>query len=119
MAEFLALNESVYLALYALVDYQVNYEGMTMEELGVFLKQAIGMDNPEATKQIYQIVCEDPANYMKYYVGYLEITEMRENAENLLKDAFQPKDFHTFLLDFGPAPFAVIREHFADWLANQ
>lgn len=119
LAEFLALNESVYLALYALVDYQVNYEGMTMEELGVFLKQAIGMDNPEATKQIYQIVCEDPANYMKYYVGYLEITEMRENAENLLKDAFQPKDFHTFLLDFGPTPFAVIRKHFADWLANQ
>lgn len=119
LAEFLALNESIYLAFYALVDYQVNYEGMDMEELAVFLRETMGIDSSEATQQIYQIVCEDPANYMKYYVGYLEITEMRENAQKLLKDAFRPKAFHTFLLDFGPAPFAVIREHFADWLAEQ
>lgn len=119
LAEFLALNESIYLAIYALVDYQVNYEGMTSDELTAFLKEAIGLDSPEGARQLYQIVCEDPANYMKYYVGYLEITEMRETAETLLAGSFSPKAFHTFLLDFGPAPFPVIREHFSDWLAAQ
>lgn len=119
LAEFLALNESVYLAIYALVDYQVNYEGMTAEELAAFMKEVIGLNSPEGARQLYQIVCEDPANYMKYYVGYLEITEMRDNAEKLLGSAFSPKAFHTFLLNFGPAPFPVIREHFSDWLAGQ
>ena len=119
LAELLAINESVYLALYALVDYQVNYEGMTVDQLTQFMKEALGISSPEGARQLYQLVCEDPANYMKYYVGYLEITEMRETAEMLLGDRFSPKAFHTFLLDFGPAPFPVIRDHFSDWLAEQ
>ena len=56
---------------------------------------------------------------MKYYVGYLEITEMRQAAERALGADFQLKEFHTFLLDFGPAPFALIREHFQQWLQSQ
>ena len=57
--------------------------------------------------------------YMKYYVGYLEISEMREEAEEVLGDAFNAKEFHTFLLDFGPAPFSLIRRHFHEWLLSQ
>ena len=101
------------------MDYQVNYEGMTVDQLTQFMKEALGISSPEGARQLYQLVCEDPANYMKYYVGYLEITEMRETAEMLLGDRFSPKAFHTFLLDFGPAPFPVIRDHFSDWLAEQ
>ena len=119
LAELLSINESVSLALYALVDYQVNYEGMTLEELKQFMEQVFGVGSPEDTLKLYQLVCEDPANYMKYYVGYLEIRKMRETAEKLLGNKFSAKEFHTFLLDFGPAPFAVIRDRFADWLAVQ
>ncbi len=119
LAELLAINESAYLALYALVDYQVNYEGMTVEELGEFLHELFRISNPEAADSLYQIVCEDPANYMKYYVGYLEISEMREKAEEVLGNDFDAKAFHTFLLDFGPAPFSLIWEHFDEWLLSQ
>lgn len=119
LAEVLSINESVYLALYALVDYQVNYEGMTLEELEPFMEKLFGINSPEASRSLYQIVCEDPANYMKYYVGYLEISEMREEAEETLGNAFNAKAFHTFLLNFGPAPFSLIREHFQDWLLSQ
>ena len=119
LAELLAINESAYLALYALVDYQVNYEGMTVEELGEFLNELFRISNPEAADSLYQIVCEDPANYIKYYVGYLEISEMREKAEEVLGNDFDAKAFHTFLLDFGPAPFSLIWEHFDEWLLSQ
>ncbi len=119
LAELLAINESAYLALYALVDYQVNYEGMTVEELGEFLNELFRISNPEAADSLYQIVCEDPANYMKYYVGYLEISEMREKAEEVLGNDFDAKAFHTFLLDFGPAPFSLIWKHFDEWLLSQ
>jgi len=62
---------------------------------------------------------ENPTNYMEYYVGYLEIMEMRNTAERVLKDGFNLKDFHTFLLDVGPAPFSVIQPAFRNWLAKQ
>jgi len=119
LATVLSSNISSTVALYALVDYQVNYEGMTQEELGDYLENDFGISDPEATKSIYQYVCENPAEYMKYYVGYLEIIEMREKAEKELGDSFHAKDFNTFLLDFGPAPFSIIRNHFNDWLDDQ
>ena len=68
LAEVLAVDESVYLALYALVDYQVNYEGMTLPELEQFLNRLFGISNPEAARSLYQIVCEDPAKIGRAHV---------------------------------------------------
>lgn len=119
VAEMLAANESIYLALSALIDYQVNYEGMTLEELHKLLSQVLGINSLETTQHFYQIVCEDPANYMKYYVGYLEIVEMKQEAMEKLGEEFTEKEFHTFLLDLGPAPFTLIRERFAKWVEEQ
>ena len=62
---------------------------------------------------------ENPANYLEYYVGYLEIASMRREAEDALEDAFLPVEFHRFLLDTGPAPFTVIRPRFKEWLEKQ
>lgn len=118
-AEVLAANESIYLALSALIDYQVNYEGMTLEELHKLLSQVFGINSMETTQHFYQMVCEDPANYMKYYVGYLEIVEMKQEAMEKLEEEFTEKEFHTFLLDLGPAPFALIRERFDKWVEEQ
>lgn len=115
-AKILSANEAVYLALSALVDYQVNYEGMNLEELQLLLKQVFGINSMETAQHFYQMVCEDPANYMKYYVGYLEITEMKQEAMETLGETFEAKEFHRFLLDLGPAPFSMIRERFQSWM---
>ena len=56
---------------------------------------------------------------MKYYVGYLEIMEMKSAAEKILKNKFDLKEFHTFLLDTGPAPFSVILPEFRNWLGKE
>lgn len=119
LGRILAANSSINLALSALVDYQVNYDGMTAEELNEYLTDSFGISDEETARNLYQYVCENPANYMKYYVGYLEIMEMRDEAEKKLGDAFRAKDFNTFLLEFGPAPFDVIRDHFDEWLSAQ
>lgn len=117
-AEILAANEAVYLALSALIDYQVNYEGMTLEEVHALLGQVFGIKSMETAQHFYQIVCEDPANYMKYYVGYLEIMEMKQEAMDKMGEGFSEKEFHRFLLDLGPAPFGLIRERLGTELAQ-
>lgn len=68
---------------------------------------------------IYNSLVENPTNYMEYYVGYLEIMEMRNAAEKILKDKFNLKEFHTFLLNIGPAPFSVILPEFRNWLGKE
>lgn len=116
LARVLSANGTTSLALYALMDYEVNYEGMTIEELGRFLQESFGITDETTVERFYQTVCEDPANYMKYYMGYLEIMDMKEDAQDTLKDSFDLKEFHTFLLNFGPAPFSIIRDHLKIWI---
>ena len=44
---------------------------------------------------------------------------MRETAEKELGERFDAKEFHTFLLDIGEAPFDVIQAYFTAWLKEQ
>jgi uncharacterized protein (DUF885 family) len=61
----------------------------------------------------------EPAGYMEYTLGYLEIEALEEKAEEALGKKFDIKDFHEFFLSTGPAPFAVIEDRLNDWLKEQ
>ena len=58
----------------------------------------------------------EPANYLQYIVGYLEIEELKETAKEDLGDKFQIRDFHRFILETGPAPFSVIEERLDEYV---
>ena len=62
---------------------------------------------------------DTPSNYLSYFVGYIEIRNMRELAEMQLGAKFDAKEFHRFFLDMGEAPFDVIQSYFASWLMEQ
>lgn len=105
------LNKSYTFALYCLADIGINYEGWTFEDTQSFL----GLDE-ETCREVYEILVEEPALYLAYYGGYLEFVELREKAEDALGEQFDLKEFHTFLLDIGPAQFEIIEDRIDGWL---
>lgn len=105
------LNKSYSFALYCLADIGINYEGWTFEDTQDFL----GVDE-ETCREVYEILVEEPALYLAYYGGYLEFVELREKAEEALGEQFDLKEFHTFLLDVGPAQFEIIEDRLDAWL---
>lgn len=105
------LNKSYTFALYCLADIGINYEGWTFEDTQSFL----GLDE-ETCREVYEILVEEPALYLAYYGGYLEFVELREKAEDALGEQFDLKEFHTFLLDIGPAQFEIIEDRLDAWL---
>lgn len=119
MGRLLAHNSAVSLGLYALLDIYINYEGWSKEQVKDYLGKFYNIDGNDVADTIYYSLVENPTNYMEYYVGYMEITEMRHTAEKILKDQFDLKAFHTFLLDIGPAQFSIIQPYFRLWLADQ
>lgn len=106
------------LCLYAQIDIGVNYDCWSEDDLFEYLGN-YGITDRDATSQIFDIVVDDPANYLQYVIGYIEFMELREEAEDTLGDAFNAKEFHTFLLDTGDAPFSVIEKHMQDWMEEQ
>ena len=59
---------------------------------------------------IYNSVTESPANYLQYYVGYLEINELKNLYMEKHSEKNALRNFHEFILKFGPAPFDVIKK---------
>lgn len=116
LGQILAHNASASLGIHALMDLNINYFGWNREQVSDYLKQFFDVSQPNVVDSIYQAMKNDPSNYMAYYVGYLEILKMRDLAQETLKEQFQLKEFHKFLLDIGPAPFTVIEPYFKAWL---
>lgn len=110
LAHTLALNDSSTLGLYAYLDMGIHYDGWLYEDVLEYLN-IFGFRDEEAIREIYETIVENPAEYLSYFIGYLEILELREMAQAALKDDFSMKDFHTFLLKIGPAPYNIISEY--------
>lgn len=119
LAQLLAHNSSCNLGLHAMLDLYINYYGWSKEQIAEYLSKYYDLSETDLVNNLYAVMVASPTNYLKYYVGYLEILKMRNTAERTLKSRFQLKDFHTFLLDMGPAPFTVIEPYFNSWLEGE
>lgn len=118
MGELLAANSLASLGLHACLDVYINYMGWDKEQVREYLLDYYE-DPGTLTDALYNAMIENPSNYLSYYVGCMEFMNMRETAEKELKSKFDPKAFHTFLLDIGDAPFDVIQAYFTTWLKEQ
>lgn len=101
------LNRKIQLCLYSLLDIIIHYEGASYERVNTILS-AIGFTEEENIRDIYEYIIEEPCNYPKYYLGYLEIEALKRNAKTLWGDSYTLYRFHTFLLDNGPADFRTL-----------
>ena len=118
LGQLLQHNNAFTLALYAMLDINIHYEGWDLAKVEEYLKQYFQINDSSIVATIYQDVAENPANYLEYYVGYLEIVNMRQEAVKQLGAQYSDLAFNTFLLNIGPAPFTVIRGYFKAWLAG-
>nr|WP_288861916.1 DUF885 domain-containing protein [uncultured Faecalicatena sp.] len=115
VGKIMADNSIANLGVGAILDIKVNYYGMDREEAVDYFSDYL---DAGAVNQMFDYVCKNPAVYLPYVVGYMEIEEMREEAEAKLGENFDAKKFHKFILDMGPAPFSIIREEFAQWVSD-
>ncbi len=119
LGQLLAHNASATLGIHALLDLNINYYGWSKEEVADYLSQIFGISDEDTVNDIYQHMLSAPVNYLEYYVGYLELRHMKEQAQKALGTKFHLKEFHQFILDLGPAPFTVIKPYFNEWVNGQ
>ena len=116
LASLLEENNAVILMMYARADIGINYEGWSRKESDEYLKGMLGITDEETLDQFYISMVEEPANYLQYTIGYIELMELRNKAEKALGDKFSEKDFHEFILKTGPSQFFVIDKYLDKWI---
>lgn len=108
--ELLNRNRSISLCLYSILDIGIHYQGWTLQEVTNTLS-SFGIASQEICQEIFQYIVENPTNYLKYYLGFLNFTDLRTTVENKKGTDFQLKDFHQKILEIGPAPFPVVKKY--------
>ena len=98
------LDRQIQLCLYSLLDIAIHYEGANYNQIHKLLS-TVGISQPNTTRAIYEYIVEEPSNYLKYYLGYLEILNLKQEAQSLWGNTYSDYRFHQFYLENGPADF--------------
>jgi len=102
-------NRSLQLCLYSLLDIMIHHDNASYSQVHDTLC-SFGISSPQSTAAIYEYIVEEPANYLKYYLGYLEILALKEEAQNLWGSSYTDYAFHEFFLQNGPADYRTLGE---------
>lgn len=108
--EFLRLNRCISLCLYSLLDIGIHDKGWDFTAVTEILS-SFGITEQEICHEIFQYIVENPANYLKYYLGFLNFSSLENTIRELEGDAFDLKKFHKNLLEIGPAPFPIVKKY--------
>lgn len=93
-----------------LADIGIHYYNWDQEKCQKEIEENYGITIDE--KQYNQLLYT-PCAFETYYTGYEQIMDLKERAKNTLKSDYNEKEFHTILLNCGPAPFFIVEENMA------
>ena len=105
------LNRSCNLCIYSLLDLGIHYYGWNLLQATGFLK-SFGISDEKTCSEIFQYIVETPGNYLKYYLGYLNISDLKALQQKKEGENFDIRNFHRRILEIGPVPFPVLEKYF-------
>ena len=109
-------NRSFTLGLASLLDIGIHYRGYSLSDVTSFLEK-LGFESGTA-QSLYQTILQSPSNYLNYYVGYLNFSDLRDDVKAVQSEQFSLREFHRMVLEAGPCPFYILRRELSRELAN-
>ena len=73
------------------------------------------MGGAGVAENLMQTMLNAPANYLPYYIGYLEMLNLQEAAKEAWGDAYTIKRFHEAVLSLGSAPFDLLEREIREY----
>lgn len=111
-------NELASYCIIMLSDIGIHYDGWDFDQFYQYLtSMGFALEEDDAKLQ-YNQIWNNPAAFQPYYVGYLEIMALKDNAKSELKDQFNELEFNKALLSSGNAPFNVVKDNIDDYVKS-
>ena len=112
LASIYRQDRSLMLGLASLLDIGIHYHGYSRVQVRQFLGK-FGITEQSADA-LYTNILEAPANYLKYYVGYLNFTDLQTTLKETLGEQFSLKEYHARVMAIGPCSFPVLKHYLTD-----
>ena len=110
ISNILMYNQSALLSLYATVDMGIHNDGWSLDDVKKFFED-YGIKDEETIQSIYELIVQEPAHYLKYYIGYLEFLELKKDMKEAWGNKYTDLEFHKRIVEAGPMPFYILREY--------
>ena len=101
-------SRSLQLCLYSLLDLTIHSENASLAQVAKILTH-FGIQDSQRQTAIYNYIADNPCNYPKYYVGYLELCRTKALAQECWGSSYSDLGFHRFLLETGPCDYATLQ----------
>ena len=102
--QLISLQDRLLRAARIWLDPMLNLGLISAEEAKRVLMEEVVLDDHNAQTEIDRYTFRSPAQATAYYYGYENIQALRATTELRLKDRFEQKEFHDFLLAQGLLP---------------
>lgn len=112
LASLYQKDRSFLLGIASLLDIGIHYRGYTRNQVAQFLEK-FGI-REETADSLYTTILESPANYLKYYVGYLNFQDLQTYLKGVLGKSFSLKEYHARVLQIGPCSFRLLKAYLTD-----
>lgn len=101
------LYKKLTLCMYTILDMDIHLNHATLREcIDTFASFGI---NGRTFAGAYQFIVRNPGYYPSYYIGYLELMNLKDYVKSLCGRNFSEMQFHSFYLEYGPTDFSTLQ----------
>jgi len=99
------------------VDTGLHALGWSRDDAIRFMRENTGKSEVDIAVEVDRYIVW-PAQALAYKIGQLKFRELRDHAEQVLGDRFDPRSFHDRVLEEGALPLALVDARVRAWVAE-
>jgi uncharacterized protein (DUF885 family) len=115
--KFGELNLELTRAARVMVDTGIHSLGWDEDKATRYFTELTGKPISVATDEV-EVVMANPGAQLGYTVGQLQFQALRSKATRELGSKFDVREFHNFVLQAGPVPFAFLERNLDHWIST-
>ena len=108
-------NDEMLRAMRLVVDTGIHALGWGRDQAIDYMLANSAMSRTDATAEVERYIAI-PGQALSYKLGQLAISRLRAEAEKALGKDFDPREFHSQVLDSGALPLSVLEDKIRGWL---
>ena len=118
-AQLFGLRQRLMRAARAFLDPMLNLGLIEPEQALDFIIKDVGLSHPMAVQEVDRYTFRAPGQATSYYVGYINLMSLRTEVELRMRDKFNQREYHDFLLAQGLLPPEILRQVVLDEFVQQ
>jgi uncharacterized protein (DUF885 family) len=112
---FGGLSDEMLRAMRLVVDTGLHTKGWTRDQAIDYMLTHSNIGKTDATAEVERYIAI-PGQALAYKIGALTILRLKAKAKSALGAKFDPRTFHTQVLDSGALPMTVLEKKIETWI---